>query len=88
MITETDRTIINECAKKYEIEKVILFGSALNSDNYNDIDIAVKCGNPRLFFKLYGELFRKLSKTIDIINLSESTLFNQMIENNGIIIYQ
>lgn len=43
MINNSEKNIIISCAKKYDIEIVILFGSSINEDtDYRDIDIAVK----------------------------------------------
>ena len=42
---------------------------------------------PNLFFKFYGELLRSLSKSIDVIDLSEDSLFAQVVEKKGVKIY-
>lgn len=88
MISEKDKEIIIRYAKKYKIAKLFLFGSSLGDYNTaNDIDLAVMGIKPELFFKFYGELLRNLSKPVDLIDLSEKSLFNQIIEEKGVKIY-
>lgn len=88
MIAETDKDVIIKCAKKYNVSSVILFGSSLSkSEKANDFDIAVKGIQPELFFKFYAELFKRLSKPVDLVDLSRKSLFNDLIEETGVIIY-
>ena len=87
MINEEEKKIIIQYAKKYNVSKVYLFGSSLDQDEYNDIDLAIHGIEPSLFFKFYGELMRNLPKPIDLIDLSEKTLFNKLVEKNSIKIY-
>ncbi|NVM53711.1 MAG: nucleotidyltransferase domain-containing protein [Candidatus Helarchaeota archaeon] len=84
MISERERAIIIRCAKKYKVSLVYLFGSALDNSEYYDIDLAVKGIKPDLFFKFYGELLRNLTKPVDLIDLSEKSLFNRIIEERGV----
>jgi len=88
MIAEKDKNIILQYAKKYNVASVFLFGSSLmKGKEANDIDIAVKGIEPRLFFKFYAELFKRLSKPVDLIDLSKKTLFNSLVEETGEKIY-
>ncbi|MBI5409393.1 MAG: nucleotidyltransferase domain-containing protein [Nitrospirae bacterium] len=88
MIAERDKNIILQYAEKYNVAAVFLFGSSLEKDREsNDIDIAVKGIEPRLFFKFYAELFKRLSKPVDLIDLSKKTLFNSLVEETGEKIY-
>jgi predicted nucleotidyltransferase len=88
MISERDKEIITQCAKKYKVSTIYLFGSSLDRDSgYNDIDLAVKGIKPEVFFKFYGELLRSLSKPVDLLDLSQKSLFNQIIEERGVKIY-
>lgn len=88
MITEKDKQIIIQCAQKYNVSSVILFGSSIRGDKeFNDIDIAVKGIEPRLFFRFYAELFKNLSKPVDLVDLSNKSLFNDLIEEDGVRIY-
>jgi predicted nucleotidyltransferase len=87
MIKEEEKEIIIKCAEKFNVAEVYLFGSSLDKSEYNDIDLAVYGIKPSLFFKFYGELLRKLPKPVDLIDLSEKSLFNQLIEKNSVKIY-
>jgi len=88
MISEMDKRIITHCAEKYKVSSVYLFGSSLDKGGEpNDIDLAVEGIRPKIFFKFYGELMRKLSKPVDLVDLSRKSLFNQIIEKKGVKIY-
>ena len=88
MITEMEKDIILQCAKKYNVSSIFLFGSSVMKDREaNDIDIGVKGIEPRLFFKFYAELFKYLPKPVDLVDLSKKTLFNDLVEENGVKIY-
>jgi predicted nucleotidyltransferase len=88
MITETDKKIIQQYAKKYNVSSIILFGSSIeNNKKSNDIDLGVKGIEPRLFFKFYAELFKHLSKPAHLIDLSKKSLFNDLVEETGVQIY-
>ena len=88
MISETDKKIILQCAKKYNVSTIILFGSSLEKEKKaNDIDLGVKGIEPRLFFKFYGELLKHLSKPAHLIDLSKKSLFNDLVEETGVQIY-
>ena len=88
MITEEDKDTIMRCAKRYDVESVILFGSSTRDDiESNDIDIGVKGIEPRLFFKFYAELFRRLSKPVDLVDISKKSLFTDLVEETGVRIY-
>ena len=88
MITETDKKIILQYAKKYNVSYIILFGSSLEKGKKaKDIDLGVKGIEPRLFFKFYAELFKYLSKPVHLIDLSKKSLFNDLVEETGEQIY-
>jgi uncharacterized protein len=88
MITNNDKEKIIILAKKYNVRTIYLFGSSLGNPRYaNDIDLGVKGIDPRFFFKFYGELLRKLSKPVDLVNLSKKNRFNDLVEKRGIKIY-
>ncbi|RLG20500.1 hypothetical protein DRN74_05320 [Candidatus Micrarchaeota archaeon] len=89
MISERDKKIIIRCGRKYKVTAIYLFGSSLSRDyEFNDIDIAVKGIKPEVFFKFYGELLRSLSKPVDIVDLSQRSLFNQIIEERAVKLYE
>lgn len=88
MITETDKKIILQYAKKYNVSSIILFGSSIKKDKEpNDIDLGVRGIESRLFFKFYAELFKHLSKPVHLVDLSKKSLFNDLVEENGVRIY-
>ena len=88
MLTEKDKEIIIQYAKKYQVDSVYLFGSSLNDEAAAaDIDLGVNGLVPRYFFKFYGELLRHLSKPVDVVDLSKRTLFSQIVLEKGIKIY-
>lgn len=88
MIDLKDKNIIIECGKKYNVDYIMLFGSSINEESEsNDIDIAVKGIKPEKFFKFYAEIFRKATKSVDLIDLNEKSAFNSLVEKNGVRIY-
>lgn len=87
MISESDRSIILTYAKKYKLRKVILFGSSKERADARDIDIGVRGIAPELFFDFCWELYRDLSKPVDVIDLSKGCLFNKLIEKDGLVLY-
>lgn len=88
MITEEEKDIILEYARKYHVSAIFLFGSSIEKGKEsNDIDIGVKGVEPRLFFKFYAELFKHLPKPVDLVDLSRKSLFNSLVEETGERIY-
>jgi len=76
------------------VNKVILFGSFINSNNQNDIDIAIVQNSNDNFLTLslkYRKVLRELSKVIplDIVQIKENTNGVFMNEiNKGQIVYE
>jgi len=88
MITGHERDIILACARKYNISSVFLFGSSATDETQaNDIDIAVKGLDPKLFFRFYAELIKQMSKPVDLVDLTGKSLFNDLIKQTGVKIY-
>ena len=88
MLSDTDLDLIVSCAKKYHIAEIYLFGSSLDdSVQPRDIDLGIKGIRPEHFFKFYGELLGNLSKDVDLVDLSQKTLFNELVEKRGVKIY-
>lgn len=87
MISENDKKIIVRQAQKYNLKKVILFGSSKEQSSSNDIDIGIEGLAPKLFFKFYWELYRDLSKPLDLVDLEMDSLFVQIIKEDGLVIY-
>ena len=88
MITEKDKNAISLLARQYGVHKIFLFGSGAKSQKETgDIDLGVIGIEPRRFFKFYGDLMFRLSKPVDLIDLSTDTKFNAIIKREGIPIY-
>jgi len=88
MITDTDKNIIEQLARKYHAKRVVLFGSSLSpTQEYRDIDIGVEGIEEKDFYAFYGELLCTLSKPVDIIDLSKKTRFIELILREGIPLY-
>lgn len=88
MITEKDKKTIQEISEKYSVKRVVLFGSSLDAKKKSrDIDIAVEGIASRDFFRYYGELLFALSKPIDIVELSGTSKFVNLIRHEGVILY-
>jgi predicted nucleotidyltransferase len=88
MITDTDKKIIEELARKYHAKRVVLFGSSLSpSREYRDIDIGVEGIDGKDFYTFYGELLFALPKPVDVIDLSQKTRFIELILREGISLY-
>jgi predicted nucleotidyltransferase len=88
MISESEKGTIREISAKYAVKRVLLFGSSLAPDKEgHDIDLAVEGIAPQDFFKFYGDLLLRLSKPVDVVDLSETSKFIKMIKREGILIY-
>jgi predicted nucleotidyltransferase len=75
-------------AKEYNVSSVFLFGSSIEAEGEaNDIDIGVKGIAQRLFFKFYAKLVKHLSRPVDLVDLSQKSLFNDIVEETGVRIY-
>lgn len=85
MITDKDKKAIQALARKYQATRVLLFGSAISdSQESNDIDIAVEGIPEKDFFAFYGELMFALSKPVDVVDLSQKSKFNDLVIKEGI----
>ena len=88
MITDANKRIIEQLARKYHAKRVVLFGSSLSPhQEYRDIDIAVEGIEGKDFYAFYGELLCALSKPVEIIDLSRKTRFIELILQEGIPLY-
>ena len=77
-----------ELARRYNVGRILLFGSSTDPNRYSDdIDLAVEGIVPEQFFSFYGELIFALSKPVDLIDLSNDTTFNKLIYRDGIRLY-
>jgi len=88
MVSEKDKTTILHLARRYGVEKVLLFGSSAEPKSQaNDIDLGVLGIAAEQFFKFYGDLIFDLSKPVDLIDLSKDTKFNALVKRDGVVIY-
>ncbi|XOF33258.1 MAG: nucleotidyltransferase family protein [Candidatus Electrothrix sp. YB6] len=88
MISEQDKREIQTIAKKYNVRKVILFGSGCDpATDGNDIDLAVEGIPDSLFFKFYSELIFSLSRPVDLFDLQKKNKFSKTICSNGLTLY-
>ena len=87
MLSELDKNQIIQTARQYGASQVFLFGSSMDS-RHEDIDIAVAGIPARLFFQFYGDLMFKLSKPLDVVDLTQSNKFTQLIRQEGVILYE
>jgi predicted nucleotidyltransferase len=88
MISNEDKYMLLEIARKYNVAKLYLFGSNLEDKRVaNDIDLAVEGISDSLFFKFYSELIFSLSKPVDLIDLKKKSLLNEMIKTEGMLLY-
>lgn len=82
---------IEDIAKKYGVEKVILFGSRARGDFHktSDIDLAI-CGGDKSRFKLDVEDETSTLLTFDVIDFDENIhqKLRDSINQEGIIIYE
>lgn len=87
MISQEDRNNIIKLASKYSVSQILLFGSALYKDSFNDIDLGVNGLKSEFFFKFYGELIFALSKPVDLIDLGVENPFIELVQKEGLKIY-
>ncbi len=88
MLSDADRTAIISVSRQYHATRVVLFGSALSSqDDAHDIDLGVEGVPDGQFFAFYGDLMCALSKPVDVVDLSERSLFTALVEREGVVVY-
>ena len=98
-MTEKEKILIKHQLKEAlsyedEISKIIVFGSFLNSQEPNDIDVAVFQNSKEIYIKLamkYRKLTREIAKIlpIDIIPLKDNSSGSFLNEiTDGEVIYE
>ncbi|MBN1558937.1 hypothetical protein JW998_01715 [candidate division KSB1 bacterium] len=88
MISDKDKNTIIRLADKYRINRLLLFGSSMESSGEaNDIDLAVEGLPEKLFFKFYSELIFNLSKPVDLFDIGKESRFKDMIMKESISLY-
>ena len=87
---------VNPIARKYPIDKVILFGSYArgNANESSDVDLAIDSAGKlynRKIFALGGELLSVFPVRVDvydILELNEQSPLYKSVQNEGVIIYE
>jgi predicted nucleotidyltransferase len=89
MISRQDREAITELAVRYDVRRILLFGSSADpvARDPQDIDLAVEGIRPDQYFKFYGDLLVSLSKPVDLVDLSQKGLFNEFVIRDGVQVY-
>lgn len=88
MITELDKETIRRISEKYRAKRVLLFGSSLQQERKSrDIDIGVEGVSPRDFYSYYGDLMLSLSKPVDVVDISKTSKFVELIIKEGVLLY-
>ena len=88
MLDPRDKEIILECAARYGVSELLLFGSSLQtSSEANDIDLAVRGVPTGMFFRFYGELMGRLSKPVDLVDLESETGIALIARASGVQLY-
>jgi predicted nucleotidyltransferase len=88
MVSKNDIETIRRLSDKYHASRVILFGSALDEHREpSDIDLAVEGVASSDYYRYCGELMMSLTKPVDIIDLSVSCKFVDLIRNEGVVLY-
>ena len=86
MITKEEKQTITELSKKYNAKRILLFGSSVAGVG-KDIDLAVEGVKPEKFYFFYADLIFSLSKPVDLIDLSGTSRFIQMVKDEGVPLY-
>jgi predicted nucleotidyltransferase len=88
MITEQEKDVILRYAREYNAGSVFLFGSSIEPGRTaNDIDLGVARVEPGLFFRFYADLVKHLPRPVDLVDMSEKSLFNDLVEETGLKVY-
>ena len=88
-LSDGEIAIIVECAERYGVSSVYLFGSSIQSMGQpRDIDLGVAGLPPHLFFKFYGDLIKRLPRQVDVVDLSKPFLFQRLIVETGLKLYE
>jgi predicted nucleotidyltransferase len=88
MVSQQDMETIKQVSRKYNAQKVILFGSSLDSQRTaRDIDLAIDGIAPEDYYRYCGELMMSLTKPVDIVDLSVPSKFVDIIREEGVVVY-
>ena len=89
MLSSLEKKIIIQCAEKYKVREVLLFGSNLERDvRGRDIDLGVDGIPSSVFFRFYGDLMKFLSRPVDVVYLTgRRDYLADQIRKKGRLIY-
>jgi predicted nucleotidyltransferase len=88
MVPKSDIETIKQLSRKYNAQKVVLFGSSLDPQRQaNDIDLAIEGVSSKDYYRYCGELMMALTKPVDIVDLSVPCKFTDIILEEGIVLY-
>ena len=89
-VLDNELAKIGEISKEFDVEKVFLFGSCLESAEIaQDIDIAVEGIKPKDFFKYYGRISMAVDDEVDLVDLKDVREHVQKrILSKGRLIYE
>ena len=86
-----NKELINKIIDKaiqYKIQKLYLFGSALESENFRDIDLACEGLFGWDLFRFAGDLEVELSKNVDVVGLEYESSFTKAIKPKLKLLYE
>ena len=93
MLSPETQKILVDCARKYGVKALWLFGSSLimDEDSATDIDIGVEGIDRNMAWKMYSELFDlvydECRKLIDFVEMDEPLSIVHVIRSKGVKIY-
>ncbi len=88
MIATEDKKTITQLAERYQVTRLLLFGSGADSQREaRDIDLAVEGLSPEKFFRFYGDLLFGISKPVDLIDLLQDSRFTRLVRREGLPLY-
>ena len=89
MLSEQEKQTIVSLADRYGVRKILLFGSSAALEREGrDIDLAVDGIRAGDFFRFYGDLLFGLKRSVDLVDLSSDSKFNDLIRQEGLPIYE
>jgi len=79
-----------ELFKKFQVKKVVLYGSVLenNMREDSDIDIMVDFLSPDIFFSFQCQLEELLNIPVDVHTMDEDKKFTRKVLQRGEVIYE
>ena len=93
MLKPATQKMLVECARKYGVKALWLFGSSLTADedDATDIDLGVEGIDRAMAWEMYSELFDlayvHCHKPIDFVEMDEPLSIVHVIRSEGVKIY-